>query len=200
MFNDTLDLKHEIMRKLIHLASLLTIPIIIFWGTTVAISLIAFATLGYLGIEYGRLKLGWQWIGTSIVENTAREDEKHKLIVAPLSMALGIGLTIMLYAELPIVYSAICAAGLGDACAAVGGKILKNPKRVAKGHKSYIGAGSCFLVSFLCALGFTGSFLLAIACGIVATVVELLPLGPWDNTLIPIAVGATMQLLATLVL
>ncbi len=194
MFNDTINLKHELLRKSIHLTSLLTIPIMYFGGRVLTLTLIGIAMIVFLCIEYGRLRRGWHWIGTVIVKNTARGKESDKLIVAPLAMALGIGGIILVFQNDAIVYSAICAAALGDSFAAIGGKILKNPKKVGPSHKSYIGAFSCFLISTLSAYLFTHSLILSFIGGVVATIVELLPLGSWDNTLIPFTVAGAMSL------
>ncbi len=198
MFNDTINLRHELLRKSIHLTSLLTIPIMYFGGRTLTLTIIAIAVVAFLCIEYGRLKRGWHWIGTIIVENTARGKESDKLIIAPLAMALGVGGIILLFPNDTIVYSAICASALGDSFAAIGGKILKNPKRVGPSHKSYIGALSCFLVSTISAYFFTRSLLLSLIGGTVATIVELLPIGSWDNTLIPFSVAGAMSIGALL--
>lgn len=201
-FNDSLNLKHEILRKSIHLTSLFTIPMMIIGGRYrespgeryLTAAIIGAATLIYLIIEYGRLRLNWHWIGTTIVKNTAREGEKDKLILAPIAMAIGVGFTILIYPNLPIVYSAIWAAAVGDAAAAIGGKILKNPKRVGYSHKSYMGATCCFITTFIGALICTRSILLSLVGATVATLIELLPLGTWDNTLIPLFVGGAMSL------
>ncbi len=195
MFNDTINLKHELLRKSIHLTSLLTIPIMYFGGRTLTLLLIGIAVILFLGMEYGRLRRGWHWIGTTIVQNTTRQGESDKLITAPLAMALGIGSIIILFPEDAIIYSAICAAGLGDSFAAIGGKILHNPKKVGPSNKSYMGSFSCFLVTTLSAYLFTNSLILAVVGGAVATLVELLPLGSWDNTLIPLSVAGSMSLL-----
>jgi dolichol kinase len=155
-------LRREILRKSVHLASILVPPLSGILGKPLIISLLAFVSLLYALSEFLRVRKKSWMVSSSfsrIYYPLLREDEVSKgPAMAPLYLSLGVIICLTIFPE-PIGYASIAIVSLGDG---LGGleRILrgygKNPSaidRLRSSSLSFAAAlmGASFFVSPLSA-------------------------------------------------
>ena len=118
----------------------------------------------------------------------ARPRDRGKLVMGPVTLALGAMLSLLLYPE-PSASLAVYALAFGDGLASIVGMTVRGPRLPFAKGKTLSGSLACFLAVFLISLHFSGNAPVAAALGFTATFLESLPTGDLDNILIPIGVG-----------
>lgn len=182
-------IKQELFRKSIHMLFIFTIPLMSYTSERVAqLLLIVFGLLYYL-FEQMRLKNKDIPLLTKITQYARRPQEYNTMALAPLTLAIGIVLTMELYDNMQAVKIAIVASTLGDSCAAIIGRMFPKPALFWNRKKSWSG----FIANFVSVSG--GVFFLttpfnALILGISSAGVESLDLEHIDNLVVPLFVGA----------
>ena len=83
----------------------------------------------------------------------------------------------------------IYALAFGDGLASLGGKLLGHVKIPKTGGKTLEGSLTCLIAVFISTYLVSKNLPVSIAVAASAMVIEMLPLGDWDNMIIPGASG-----------
>lgn len=187
--------KHEVVRKLVHV-SLAIIPI----GITLAplpVGHVVLAILGgtllYTVAEILRLNGVAFPVIFNITEASIRGSEKRRFLHAPVALLLGAALSLLIF-PLAIASAVILIEAFADTAATLIGKAFGRHRIPYNVNKSIEGSCGALIVGFLCAYIFL-PFTPALAAGIVATVIESLPLKHIidDNLTVPLGTGLMLQ-------
>ena len=166
----------EIFRKTIHLCSAF-VPLMLKFFYKPTIALLLLAAVIYSACQFLSLRGIKVPVISDITDMAARERDRDKFVLGPLTMVLG-----------------VTAASL-----------LWRPEAAAAGilaHVPYTGGKTCagslmcltaIFVSSFCVLGNAGAALVLALCGMF---LEILPLKDFDNLLIPVFIGGLAQFLA----
>ena len=183
----------EIFRKSIHLCSAF-VPLMMkyFYKTTIVLLLLAavlYSLTQFLFLRGIRVP-----VVSDITDMAARERDRGKFVLGPLTLVLGIAASALLW-QPQAAAAGIFALAFGDGLASLAGKFWGNLHIPYSGGKTCAGSLMCltaiFVSSFL-TLGNAGSALCLALCGMF---LEVLPLKDFDNLLIPISLGALAQFL-----
>ncbi len=177
----------EIFRKAIHLCTAF-VPLLLahFYGATIA--LLVLAGVGYAFCEALSLRGISIPIVSDIIDMAARERDKGKFVLGPLTLVCGIVLTALLW-EPKAAAVGLFALAFGDGLASLAGKIWGNLHIPFTGGKTCAGSLVCFTAIFIssfCVLRSAGVSLCIAVCGML---IEILPLKDYDNILIPVLLG-----------
>lgn len=188
----------ELFRKSIHLGAAL-VPVILdryYWFT---IGLLILAFVAYTICESLRYKGIQIPLVSKIIELAARERDKDKFVLGPLTMVLGILLCIMLNKNPPCCRIGIFALAFGDGLASLCGKALGKVHIPFTRGKTVAGSLACFIAvfisSFLVFTSISDTVVLSGAAGAslflagISMFIELLPLADMDNIIIPPVIG-----------
>jgi phytol kinase len=177
----------ELVRKSLHLLIAL-VPPLASVNLAFTISLIAVGTLFYAFAEASR-NLGRQiFIISDITLIASRERDKGRFVLGPVTLGLGALLALMLY-PMPAATIAIYALAFGDGLASLAGKMIVSSALPGFKGKTISGSLACFLAVFLVTLIATSQPPQALGIAVIATIIEAMPLGNYDNLAIPMAVG-----------
>lgn len=186
-----LVLYKEIFRKSIHLCSAF-VPLLAsrFYKTSIALlfaAAVLYSITQLLSLRGVRVPLV-----ADITDIAARERDRGKFVLGPLTLALGIAAALLLWRP-KAACSGILALAFGDGLASLAGKIMGNLRVPYTGGKTCAGSLMCLIsifISSFCVLGNAKAALVLALCGMF---VEVLPLKDFDNLLIPILLGALAQ-------
>jgi phytol kinase len=84
---------------------------------------------------------------------------------------------------------AIYALAFGDGAASLAGKAIGGPKIPRLGSKTFTGSFACLTVVFMTTLGLTQKPMESLLIAFTAAFLEAIPLGNYDNLVIPFGVG-----------
>ena len=183
----------ELRRKSIHLLGLV-LPILYVFTTqhtaTIAVgALLAIA----LGVELLKAFLpAFRVMFMRIFSPMLRSQERRGGLTGATYYLIGSFLCILLF-DKTLAIVCLCFLTLGDLCAALIGKQWGRIKLFSR--KSLEGSLACFVVCAAAALLIGLHPVVAIAGALVATLIELLPIGVDDNVTIPLISGLAMHLL-----
>lgn len=177
----------EIFRKSIHLCTAF-VPLLLahFYGATIV--LLILAGVGYTLCQILSLRGISVPVISDIIDMAARERDKGKFVLGPLTLVGGIVLTALLW-EPKAASVGIFALAFGDGLASLAGKIWGNLHVPFTGGKTCAGSLVCFTAIFIssfCVLQNAGASLMIAVCGML---IEILPLKDFDNILIPVLLG-----------
>jgi dolichol kinase len=133
---------------------------------------------------------------SSITAMAARSRDRDRFILGPVTLGLGALLALLLYPS-PAASIAIYALAFGDGFASLVGKLFGSVRPSFMLGKSIEGSAACFTAVLFAAYAVSGSLALAFLVAAVATVVEALPLGDYDNIALPISAGFAAHILMT---
>ena len=122
----------------------------------------------------------------------ARERDRGKFVLGPLTLALGIILCALLCPQ-EAAAAGILALAFGDGLASLAGKLVGNLHIPWTGGKTCAGSLMCLIaifVSSFCVLRRADAALVIALCGMI---IEALPLKDFDNILIPLLLGKLAQ-------
>lgn len=181
----------EIFRKSIHLCSaLVPLALRFFYKTTVA--LLFLAALVYTISQIMALHGKRIPLVSDITDMAARERDRGKFVLGPLTLVLGIVAAALLLPP-KAAAAGILALAFGDGLASLAGKIWGNLHIPYTGGKTCAGSLMCLTAIFIssfCVLGRTDAALAIAMCGMI---VEALPLKDFDNLVIPLLLGSLAQ-------
>ncbi len=185
-------LHQEVKRKLVHmwagavpfLANIAYIPTIIF---------LLLLTFFYALSEIGRLNGRPLPILSSITLACMRKEEGRRLVFGPITMAIGVVLSLLLFPP-QIALLSIWILAFADTAATLIGKSWKGRPIPYNPSKSIVGSMAFCLVAFLCSAFYLApgsAFCVAVA----SAIFESLPFKD-DNISMPLGAGAVLMLFA----
>lgn len=181
----------EIQRKFIHIMGMVVVPLDFYFGFAVPCTLVLILSCLYMLSEYMRIKKKHFPMMQKITKLASRNYCTGKTDYAPLLLAAGVLIPLAIFPA-PISYCAIIAVVLGDGFASLVGKSFGRHKWIFK--KSLEGTGAGFVITFVGCVFFISPELALVSSGI-AMSVEFLPLGKFDNLVIPLVVGIVLSFL-----
>ena len=183
----------ELRRKSIHLLGLV-VPILYFFTSRdlIIIGVGALLTLVLAAELLKGVVPGVRVIFLRIFSPILRSQEQKGGLTGATYFLIGSFLCILLF-DKTLAIVCLCFLTLGDLCAALIGKQWGRIKLFSR--KSLEGSLACFVVCTAAALLIGLHPVVAIAGALVATLIELLPIGVDDNVTIPLISGLAMHLL-----
>lgn len=185
----------ELRRKSIHLLGLV-VPILYFFTSRdlIIIGVGALLTLALAAELLKGVVPGVRVIFLRIFSPILRSQEQKGGLTGATYFLIGSFLCILLF-DKTLAIVCLCFLTLGDLCAALIGKQWGRIKLFSR--KSLEGSLACFVVCTAAALVIGLHPVVAIAGALVATLIELLPVGVNDNVTIPLISGLAMHLLVS---
>ena len=187
------ELKTEIVRKAIHMAISL-VPLLAAVDKGAAFAILAGGIVVYTYSEMLRSEGRSVALIAGIKELALRDRDRDRFAMGPVTLAMGAMAALFFYPE-PAAAIAIYALAFGDGFASLAGKFAGKRRVPYTGGKTYVGSLACFTAVFFTTYRITGSFKNSVLIASIATLTELLPLGDFDNLIIPIVTGYTATVL-----
>jgi len=179
-------------RQLVHLSSILVPVLVEVTSKPFVVAALCTVTLGYAAVELLRTRGRLLPLISGFTLKMSREDERSHFIGAPIFLAVGVILVLLLFPR-NIAYASIVIVAIGDPVAAyVGGE--HGRRRV--GSKTLEGFAAGALVAFLPTLILVPPIVGAIG-SITGLLLELIG-GVEDNLTIPVGSGVAMFLASVL--
>lgn len=194
LLNFSYKLKKELFRKTIHMVSSFIPFFYYFQRQAVLIGLLSITILYFISevLRINRIRIP---IVSQITEFASRTRDEGKIVLGPITLAIGIFLSFFLFDDYHTSVIAIFALSFGDGVASLFGKMFGGPKIPFTFGKTFSGSLGCFLVLFIVYLSCGLSVLQALTIAILASVIEAFPTGDFDNLLIPVSTGVLAKLL-----
>ena len=187
--------KKEILRKMIHLSSVLIIFLDSYVGHEIAIYSLFFMTLIYSISEFLRVNSKFRVpVISDITEYCSYSFEKKTFVYSPLAFALSMLVLLMFFNKVHA-YVGIIALGLGDFMAGLIGKKYGKIKIFYNKKKSFEGSLSMVFVVFFGSLLFTQDILTSLIVSLFATFIESLSNEAVDNLTVPFSVVVAIKLI-----
>ena len=142
--SDTLDIKHELGRKAIHLTSLVIIFVFLYFGKEIVLSFLAFALVIILTVEYFRIDWGFV---VPLLYRFFRLRERE-VFGGEVFFIIGAFIAISVFSPL-VALAAILMTTFGDMAAALFGKAFGRHRIPKIGSKTYEGSLAEFCVNIL---------------------------------------------------
>jgi dolichol kinase len=194
--------KRELLRKGIHLLIAFT-PALAGINRPLTIALLCAGSLFYLVCEHLRLKGRAIPLLSRITAFASRPREKGKIVLGPVTLALGAILALIIFPALPSLPSvpsseevnneaahiAIYALAFGDGLSGLVGRPFGRLRPRFLRGKSVEGSAICFITVFISAWAITRRVPVSLGTALVTTIAEALPLRNLDNIVIPLAAG-----------
>ena len=186
----------ELFRKSIHLCSSV-VPwffAMYYWYTVYGLLIIVSL---YYFCELARLEGHPVPLVSLITETASRQRDECKFVLGPVTLVLGIVFAALVL-PLQCAKIGIFALAFGDGLASLAGKLFGRVKIPHTGGKTLEGSLTCFAAVFLSTYIVTGLSVVSLIIALVAMLIEVLPLGDWDNMIIPVTTGGVYYLLTVL--
>ncbi len=177
----------EIVRKSLHLL-IAVVPVLASVNLPATLGLLGLGTLFYTLAEASRRHGNPILVISDLTLLASRDKDRNGFVLGPVTLGLGTMLALLLYPE-PSASIAIYALAFGDGFASLVGKIVGGPKIPLLHGKTFSGSLACFSVVFLMAFHVSRRPLESLIIAAVATVLEGIPTGNFDNIIIPFGVG-----------
>jgi dolichol kinase len=180
-------LRTEFVRKSIHLL-IAFVPFFAAVNVMATLALLGAGIILYTYAELLRHRGREFFFITRITVIAAREGDRDKFVLGPITLAIGAMLALLFYPE-PAATLAIFALAFGDGFSSLVGRIIGGRAIPFTGGKTITGSLTCFLIVFLVTNQLTGHA--GVSCVIAAAtmVLEALPTGDMDNIIIPMGTG-----------
>jgi dolichol kinase len=188
------EFKTEIIRKLIHFLIALS-PSMAAVNRPLTVLFLITGTLAYTCMEALRLSGLTIPLISSLTCMASRSRDMGRFVMGPVTLGLGALLALLLYPS-PAASIAIYALAFGDGFASLVGKLFGRLRPAFLCGKSVEGSLTCFSVVFIIAYRVSGSLGVALVAAFTAMAVEALPLEDYDNLVLPVIVGFSVQLAA----
>ncbi len=185
----------ELVRKSLHLL-IAVVPVLAAVNLQATLALLAVGTLFYAFAESSRRRGNPILVVSDLTVIASRERDRAGFVLGPVTLGLGAMISLLLYPE-PAASIAIYALAFGDGLASLVGRVVGGPRIPFLQGKTLSGSLSCFGAVFVAAFHVSGRPVQSLAIAGVATVLEGIPTGNFDNIIIPFGVGmvATQLLL-----
>ncbi|MCV0367673.1 MAG: hypothetical protein K5798_10490 [Nitrosopumilus sp.] len=179
----------EIQRKSIHIMGIVVIPLDFYFGLIIPSILVLILSCLYMLSEHMQKKDKHFPIIQNVTKFALRDKSDGKTDYAPILLAVGVVVSLAIFPT-PINYCAIIAVALGDGFASLVGKSFGRHKLIFR--KSLEGTSAGFFATFV-GCSFFVSPELALGISGIAMSIEILPLGKFDNVVIPLVVGIVLS-------
>ena len=191
---DSKTILKEVFRKSIHLCSSV-VPWFFaayYWYTVYGLLIIVSL---YYFCELARLEGHPVPLVSLITETASRQRDECKFVLGPVTLVLGIVFAALVL-PLPCAKIGIFALAFGDGLASLAGKLFGRIKIPHTGGKTLEGSLTCFTAVFISTFLVSKNLIVSLLVALLAMVIEVFPLGDWDNMLIPAATGGLYLLLS----
>ena len=183
----------EIFRKSIHLCSAF-VPLFARYFYKTAIFLLFLAAVVYSATQFLALRGIRVPLVSDITDMAARERDRGKFVLGPLTLVLGIAAAALFWRP-EAATAGILALAFGDGLASLAGKFMGNLHIPFSGGKTCAGSLMCLIAIFISSFFVLGNAQSALVLALFGMVLEVLPLKDFDNLLIPIVLGGLAQFL-----
>ena len=182
----------ELTRKGIHILIAFT-PFIAAYSRSGTALFLMLGTFVYVWAESLRF-LGFSLpFISSVTKAVLRTREKDNFALGPVTLGLGALLVLILFPA-PVAAAAIYALAFGDSAATLTGMFLGRIRPSFLRGKSIEGSLACFAVSAIAAFLVFRDIKIAVAAGLAAMLVDVLPVGDFDNILLPLFAGLAIMI------
>jgi dolichol kinase len=181
----------EFRRKGIHAGSLF-VPLLAGINYILTLELLAATTIAYLASEWSRLNGIRFPVLNSVTRLCVRASERRKLALAPVTLALGVMLSLVLFPTL-IASVTIAILACADSIATIAGKFYGKVRIPYNHKKSLEGSAAFFITAFICAVIYL-PLKTALIVSLVSCIIESLPV-EFDNISIPLGTGLFLWLI-----
>ena len=185
--------KSELIRKLIHFLIALA-PLMASIHRLFTLIFLLTGTVVYTIFEIFRLKGIKIPLVSTLTNYASRPRDKGHFVLGPVTLGLGAFFSILLF-SLPAASVAIYALAFGDGFAGLAGKIFGRHKPKFLFGKSIEGSLTCFAAVFLSSYLVLKNVKIALFAALTAMLIESLPLGDFDNLVLPLLTGLVVQVL-----
>ena len=185
------ELRTEIIRKTIHFLIALA-PSMAAINKMATIVILLTGVLSYTLMEYLRLSGVKVPLISSVTGMASRKRDMGRFVMGPVTLGLGALLALLLYPS-PAAAIAIYALAFGDGIASLVGKLFGRIRPGFLFGKSVEGCFACFTVVLLSAYAVCGQLHVALVAAFTAMIIEAMPLEDYDNLIIPVIVGLTVN-------
>jgi dolichol kinase/phosphoserine phosphatase len=181
----------EFRRKGIHVCSLF-VPLLAGINYLLTLELLVAITIVYIASEWARLN-GIRFPVLSFVTGLCvRSSERRRLAYAPITLALGVMLSLVFFPPL-IACVTIAILACADSMATIVGKFYGKVKIPYNHNKSLEGCVAFFITAFICAVIYV-PLKTALIVSLVSCIIESLPV-EFDNISVPLGTGLLLGLL-----
>ncbi|MCL2880706.1 MAG: phosphatidate cytidylyltransferase [Treponema sp.] len=185
-------MKSEIIRKLLHFLVALSVLLASVHLVFTLILLLA-GTVIYTIFEILRLHGIRIPVISALTSFASRPHEKDRFVLGPVTLGAGAFCSLLIFPPIPAAI-AVFALAFGDGLASLAGKAFGRLRPRFLFGKSIEGSFVCFAVVCICSYLVSGNIAVAFFSALTAMLVESLPLGDFDNLLMPLAAGLAVQL------
>ncbi len=197
-------MSRELLRKLLHMTVLAVLPLLdhAVWA---AFLLLCIGGVVYMISEQIRLerinehKLPVRWFAWGIrriqlvTVRLSRNYESDDIVWAPVTLAVGALLTMMLFPPAVAAVGILCLA-FGDTAALIAGRTLEGPLLPLSGEKHLSGMIACWAVCSLIVWLKTGNIAAAVLAGAAGSCAEAVQMQNIDNILLPLSTAYVLEL------
>jgi len=183
----------ELVRKSLHLM-IAFVPLLASMNVSATLALLAVGTLFYAFSEASRLRGVPVPVVGDLTLIASRAKDLNGFVLGPITLSIGAMLSLLLY-PLPAASLAIYALAFGDGFASLVGTMMRGPRIPFTRGKTISGSIACFAAVFLVSLRVTNRLFESLIVAAVATILEAIPAGNFDNIIIPIGVGIIANVL-----
>ena len=134
---------------------------------------------------------------SGITRAVLRKQEQDHFALGPVTLGLGALLALILFPPM-VAAAAVYALAFGDSAATLVGRFLGRLRPPFMAGKSLEGSLACFTAAALAAYLVFRDWRIAVGAGLASMLAEALPLGDFDNLVIPLASGMIMLVLLSL--
>lgn len=181
------ELRTEFFRKSIHML-IAVVPLLASYDRGLALALLGSGAIIYSYTELLRVQGLSVALISGIKELALREKDRKRFATGPVTLALG-AMAALLFYPAEVAKIAIYALAFGDGFASIVGKLFGRTKIPFTGGKSLEGSFACFLAVYISSYYVTNNVSSSIVMAVSVAAVEALPLGDFDNFVIPVFAG-----------
>ena len=189
------EIKAEIIRKSIHCLIAL-VPFMASVNRKFTLIFLIAGILVYTFMELLRLKSIRVPLISALTALAARSQNALRFEMGPVTLGLGALLSLLFYSSrdnFQAASIAIFALAFGDGFAGLAGKAIGRLRPRFLFGKSVEGTLVCFIVVLITSSLVSKNIYISVIAAIIAALVEALPLGDFDNLVLPLAVGFAVQ-------
>jgi phytol kinase len=183
----------EFFRKSIHLCSAL-VPTLLTYAYVPVLVVLLGSLIVYVCSELLRSRGIEVPVIAHITEIAARKRDENKFVLGPVTLVLGIVAAVFMW-QPEAARIGIYALAFGDGLASLGGKLFGRVHIPFTHGKTVAGSITCFTAVFCSAFAVCGNAFTSLILACSAMIVEVIPLGDFDNLIIPVLIGGLAQYL-----
>ena len=180
-------MKAELIRKSIHILIAL-VPCLAALNRSHTALLLMGGVLFFAGLEFLRFAGFSPPLVSSVTRAVIRKREEGRFALGPVTLGLGALLALLLFPPRAAAL-AVFALAFGDSAATLAGRFLGRTRPALMAGKSVEGSLACFAAVAAAGFFVFQNWRPALAVALVSMVAEALPIGEFDNLLLPLAAG-----------